>query len=368
MTILRERGGGQFWAEIGEVVLAALFFEEFFYFEGGHAAGSGSGDGLAVAAVLDVSAGVDAVQLDALEGGEDVVLGLDVAVAVEVQLAFEHAGVRDVADGEEEEGDGQGPASVCFSVEELEAFKVLLFDAEALFDDGVVEELDLGVGDGALQHDAGGAEVFATVDDRDLGGEAGEEDGFFHGGVATADDGDLFSAGEEAVAGGAGADAEADQGLLGGEAKPAGAGSARDDERAGLDNVFADAEGEGRGGEVDGGEVGHAELGSEADGLLLHVLDELGTLDAIGPAGEVFDQGGDGELAAGLVALEDEGLEVGAGGVDGGGEASAAGAENDRVADFVRSRHRDLIVKVWKRVRDEQWLVVREHRTLAPLR
>ena len=46
-------------------------------------------------------------------------------------------------------------------VAELEAFDVLLFDAEDLFDDGVGEELDLGVGDGALEHDAGGAEVLA---------------------------------------------------------------------------------------------------------------------------------------------------------------------------------------------------------------
>ena len=69
-------------------------------------------------------------------------------------------------------------------------------------------------------------------------------------------------------------------------------------------------------------------------GLLLHVLDELGALDAFGPAGKVFDQGGDGELAAGLVALEDERLEVGARGVDGGGEAGAAGAEDDECRAF----------------------------------
>ncbi len=89
---------------------------------------------------------------------------------------------------------------------------------------------------------------------------------------------------------------------------------------------------DGVGVEVDAVEVGHAQLGAEAGGLLLHVLDELGALDALGPAGEVFDQRGDGELAAGLVALEDEGLEVGAGGVDGGGESGATGTEDDCVA------------------------------------
>ena len=78
--------------------------------------------------------------------------------------------------------------------------------------------------------------------------------------------------------------------------------------------------------------MGHAELGAEADGLLLHVLDELGALDALGPAGKVFDQGGDGELASGLVAFEDERLEVGTGGVDGSGKSGAAGAQDDGVS------------------------------------
>ena len=106
-----------------------------------------------------------------------------------------------------------------------------------------------------------------------------------------------------------------------------------DDEGAGVDEVFADGEGEGRGGEVGGGEMGHAELGAEAGGLLLHVLDEFGALHAVGPAGEVFDEGGDGELASWLVTFEDERLEVGARSVDGSGEPGAAGAEDDGFAD-----------------------------------
>src|SRR5579875_688573 len=51
--------------------LAAEFFEVLFDFESGHAARASGGDGLAVAAVLDVSAGVDAVELHALTGDED---------------------------------------------------------------------------------------------------------------------------------------------------------------------------------------------------------------------------------------------------------------------------------------------------------
>ena len=47
-------------------------------------------------------------------------------------------------------------------------------------------------------------------------------------------------------------------------------------------------------GEIDGVKVCHLEFGAEADGLLLHVLDKLGALDAFGPAGKIFNQRGDG--------------------------------------------------------------------------
>ena len=243
-----------------------------------------------------------------------------------------------MADSEEHEIDGKDGLFAAGAVAEAQAFDVLVFDAEDLFDGGVGKELDLRVGDGAIEHDLAGAEALGAVNESDLAGEAGEEEGFFHGGVSAADDGDLLAGGEEAVAGGAGGDAVADEGLFAGEIEPAGAGSGGDDEGAGVDGLFADGEGDGRGGEVDRDEVGHAELGAEAGGLLLHVLNEFGALDALGPAGEVFDQGGDGELAAGLVAFKDEGLEVGAGGVDGGSEAGAAGAKDDSIAGFVGSR------------------------------
>ena len=324
--------------------LAAECFEVLFDFEGGHAAGASGGDGLAVAAVLDVSAGVNALKLHALAGDKDVVLALDVAVGVEVELALEHLGVGFVADAEEDEADGKRPALVGLLVVELEAADALLIDAVDLFDDGVVEELDLRVSDGALEHDARGAEVFSAVDDGDLLGEAREEERFFHGGVAATDDRDLETACEEAVAGGAGADAVADEGLLGGKAEPARGRAGGDDERAGEDDVLADGELEGRLADVDGGEMAEGDLGTEARGLLLHVVDELGALDAVGPAREIFDQCGEGELAAGLVAFEDERLEVGAGGVDGGGQPGAAGAEDDGVANS-RFRHSYLIVE-----------------------
>ena len=322
------QGGEDTAAARGVRDLVAVFFQVFFGFEGGHASRSRGGDGLAVAAVLNVSAGVDAG-----DAGEDVVVGLDVAVLVEVELAGEHGGVGDVSDAEEEAAEVEVGFDAGGGVENANAGDFFLRGVEDFLDDGVGEELDLGVGDGAVEHDARGAELLAAMNERDFGGEAGEEEGFFHGGVAAADHADLFAGEEEAVTGGAGADAVADESLFGGQAEPSRGGSAGDDEGAGVDGFAAEVEGERVFGEVGGGEVAEAEFCAEAGGLLAHVLDELGALDAVGPAGKVFDQGGDGELTAGLVAFEDERLEVSAGGVDGGGEAGAAGAEDDGVAD-----------------------------------
>ena len=117
-------------------------------------------------------------------------------------------------------------------VAQPQAVYVLFFDAEHFVDDGVGAQLDIGMRDGALQHDLGGAEGLAPVQQRDLGGEAGEEQRFFHGRVAAADHGDRLAAEEEAVAGGATGDAVADQRLLAGQTQPARAGAGGDDQRA----------------------------------------------------------------------------------------------------------------------------------------
>ena len=89
-------------------------------------------------------------------------------------------------------------------------------------------------------------------------------------------------------------------------------------------------------------QVAHLDLRAEARGLLLHVLDQFRALDAFRPAGKVFDQGGDGELAAGLMAFEYQRLEVGAGGINGGRQTGAAGAQDDGVANVLSHRNKSL--------------------------
>src|SRR5947209_23424 len=73
--------------------------------DGGHAAGAGGGDGLAVGPVLDVAGGEDALHVQV---GTPV--GQQVRRVVHGQLAHEQVGVGVVADGDEHPGDVQvGP-------------------------------------------------------------------------------------------------------------------------------------------------------------------------------------------------------------------------------------------------------------------
>lgn len=197
------------------------------------------------------------------------------------------------------------------------------------------EEFDLLIGPGAFQHDVRSAIVVRPVQQVDLGGKPGEEEGLFHGRIAAADDSYLFAGEEEAIAGGTGGDAMTDQGLLRRQTQPARRGTAGDDQRAGADGLRAKVQDEGPLREVDGDQVSHPELRSEALGLLLHVFNKLGALDAIRPAGKVLDQGGNGELAPRLVSFKDQRFQVGASRIDGGSEPGATGAQNDCVANVV---------------------------------
>ena len=78
------------------------------------------------------------------------------------------------------------------------------------------------------------------------------------------------------------------------------------------------------------------DLGAAGLALCAHLVHKGGTLD-LGEAGEVLDLVGGGELAAGGDAegeetLVHDGLEVGAGGIDGGGVAGGARADDDDLA------------------------------------
>ena len=88
-------------------------------------------------------------------------------------------------------------------------------------------------------------------------------------------------------------------------------------------------------GELDRGGLVGEEARAEALGLVAHRLHELRAHDPLGEAGVVLDLGRLLEQAAPEEALDDEGLEVRAGGVQRGGVAGRPAADDDDVLDPV---------------------------------
>lgn len=267
------------------------------------------------------------------------VLGDDVAVFVGVDLADEGLGIWDVANGDEHAverklGDFVGHVVLKFKAGDV---FVGFFRAENFGDRGVEDKLDFFVFLGALEHDFGGAEFLAAVDEVDLAGVLGEVGGLFHGGIAATDDRDDLVLEEEAVAGGAGTNASGPVEVFGVEAEFAGAGTSGDDEGFALEfagdvvvpGVVFDVELDGAARKFGSGDEAGLEAGAKAFGLLLHGRHEVGAFDALLESREILDVGRSGELTALKVAVKDEGVEIGAGGVNRGGEAGGAASEDD---------------------------------------
>ena len=168
--------------------------------------------------------------------------------------------------------------------------------------------------------------------DRDLGGEIGEEQRLLDRGIAAADHDHFLAAIEEAVAGGAGRHAEALELLLERQTEPARLRAGREDHGVGEIDVagIAGQPERARGG-VEIVDVVGDDPGADMLGLLLHLLHQPGPLDDVGEARIILDVGGDGELAAGLVALDQHRLQHGAGGIDGGRVAGRARPDNDNL-------------------------------------
>ena len=90
--------------------------------------------------------------------------------------------------------------------------------------------------------------------------------------------------------------------------------------------------------QIDGGDVALDDLGAELLGLRAHLGHQVGPHDAVAMAGKILDERGQHQLPAGLEAFDDERLQVGARGVERGGQARRAGPDDD---DVSRGRHWD---------------------------
>ena len=230
-------------------------------------------------------------------------------------------------DGHEEALDGHLALGAGLRVTQAKAADLLL--AQHVHDLAVPLDADLGVRHGTVLHDAAAAQLVTPVDEHDLARELGQEEGLLQGAVAAAHHGHPLVAEEEAVASGAGGDSATSQAGLVGQVKPDSRGPRGDDDAVRRVAGSARGDGEGSRREVDRLDVGVHQAGTEALGLGSHVGHQLGAVDALGEARVVLDLGGDHELSAGHEAGDDERLEVGARGVDGGRQAGRAAAHDE---------------------------------------
>src|SRR3984957_5864141 len=191
--------------------LLALCFEPAFGVDGGHAAGAGRGDCLAVDAVDDVAAGEDAVDV----GVGRARFHLDVADLVHLELALEQRAVGIVADCDEHcvglpVGDYAG-----FQIFQLDAADAFFLPANYFLDRGIPDESNLRILVRAILHDLRRPQRIAAMHDRGLVDEPGQEGPFFHRGVSPANYDRILVLEECAVASGACAHAVSHQAFFG---------------------------------------------------------------------------------------------------------------------------------------------------------
>jgi hypothetical protein len=303
--------------------------EKFFRIQRRHAAGSRRGHRLAIDVVRDVAGREHAGY--AGRGGIAVQAALHADVAVgHFQLSGEDFGVGRVADGDEHARDLQilrPPGNQVVHADAGDAAGI----AQHLVQTVVPQQPDVS-GSGALEefllHDLLGAQLVAAVHQRDFGAQVGQIERLFHGGVAAADHGDLAVAIEESVTGGAGADAPALERLLGGQSEIARRRPGGDDQGIAA-VVVATLQPEWPAAQIHRLDMVYNCFYIKAFGMLLHPLHEIRSLDAVRVSGPVVHLGGGGELPALLNAGDHRGRQVGTCGIDGGGPAGRAGAEDD---------------------------------------
>ncbi|KAG1454730.1 hypothetical protein G6F57_015444 [Rhizopus arrhizus] len=231
----------------------------------------------------------------------------------------------------------------------------------------VPDGLDLALGhllEQLVLHDLFRLQGVAAVDQVDLAGDVGQVQRLFHGGIAAADHDHVLVAVEETVTGGAGRHAAALELVLGRDAQVLGGGAGGDDQ--GIAGVLvAVADQLERALRLVGGmDVVEDDLGLEALGMGLHACHQVRPHQAVGVTRPVVHLGGGHQLAALLQAGDDDRLQVGTGGVDGGGPAGRAGTEDDEalVAGGQAGAHVDSRKGRWDKAlamfAQHPWLVI----------
>src|SRR5580698_7345229 len=220
-----------------------------------------------------------------------------------------------------------------FHILQAQPAHLFLFNPNNLFDHRVGAQFDVGMSHGAVEHDLRSAKSFAPVEQRNLSRKAGKKQRFLHRRVTAAYNRNFLATEEESIAGSATGNTVTDQRLLTGQAEPARARAGSNNQRACMNLTGRCLKLDGMRTELDLREMRQLEGCAKPLCLFLHVLDQLGALNALGPAGKILDKRGDGELAAGLVAFQNQRVQSSAACVDGRRKPGAAGAQNYRIAN-----------------------------------
>src|SRR5262249_55014011 len=208
----------------------ALGGQEALGFERGHAALAGGGHRLAVDVVGDVASGEDPWH----RGGGRERRGLDVAGGLHPHLRDEQLGGGRVADGDEDPFRRMLAERAGLDVAQNDSVDLeRVLAARHILQHAVPDHRNLRVLEQPVLQDLLGAETVAAVHHGDAGGEIGEKQRLFDGGIASADHDHLFAAIEETVAGGAGGDPIALEFLLGRQFQPARLRAGGDDHAVG---------------------------------------------------------------------------------------------------------------------------------------
>ena len=237
-----------------------------------------------------------------------------------------------VADGDEHAVDGQRLALAALRIADDKGADFALAGVANLFHLGVPLEGDLRVGERLVLHDLRRPQRVAAMHHGHVRRELGQEDRLLHRRVAAADHRDWLAAEEEPVAGRAGGDAVTDQRPFRGKPEQPRRRTGGDDERMSAIFGVGQLDRERARAQVDCLDVALDDLRAEADRLRPHRRHQVRPHHAVLMPRPVLDHRRQHQLPAGLEPLDDERLEVGAGGIQRGGEAGRAGTDDDDAA------------------------------------
>src|SRR5579883_751801 len=153
-----------------------MLFQILFCLQRSHAAASGGCNGLTIPTVLHVAAGIDTGNTR-----KDVIMRLDIAVFIKIDLAFEHFGIGNMPNTEEHSADIQDRFLTGYDVAGAKACDFFLLNTEYFFYHRIGQELDFRMADSPVEHDARGPELVTAMQQVHLRSKPGKKERFFHG-------------------------------------------------------------------------------------------------------------------------------------------------------------------------------------------